>query len=89
MGLRMTIKDYASVEEAVRQDLDGLTLNDENQARAQIALALARTLDDTRGATSGAAQQSVAGTSKELRSTLQEIGEHLDGDDTFLKGLMG
>ena len=81
------LKDYATIEDAIKHHFDQLTLNDENQVRAQIALALARTLDDTRGATSGSAQQSVAGTAKELRNTLQEIDEHLDGDDAFLKGL--
>ena len=84
----MGLKDYDSVEEAVRKELEDLTLDDANQSRAQIALALARTLDTARDATSGAVAQSVPGTAKELRATLDEIRDHIEGGDEFLKGLL-
>ena len=84
----MSLKDYDSVEEAVRKELNDLDLDDANQSRAQIALALSRTLDSAREATSGAVAQSVPGTAKELRNTLDEIRDHIQGGDTFLDNLM-
>ena len=84
----MTVKDYDSVEDAVHKELDGLTLDDANQSRAQIALALARTLDSARDATSGAIAQSVPGTAKELRETMKEIRNSITEGDTFLDRLL-
>ena len=84
----MTLKDYDSVEHAVEQELRSLTLDDANQTRAQIALALARTLDSAKDSTSGAMSQSVPGTSRELRDTMQEIRDNLKSGDEFLTGLL-
>ena len=84
----MAVKDFDSVEDAVRNELDQLTLDNANQSRAQIALALARTLDSAREATSGAVAQSVPGTAKELRECLKEIRDSIVGGDDFLGGLL-
>ncbi len=84
----MTLKDYGSVEGAVFEFLNELDLDSANQARAQIALALARTLDSARDATSGAVAQSVPGTAKELRETMKAITDNVTEGDTFLDGLL-
>jgi hypothetical protein len=84
----MTVKDFDGVEDAVKEELDKLTLDNANQSRAQIALALARTLDDARDSNSGAMAQSVPGTSKELRETMKEIRESIIDGDAFLGGLL-
>lgn len=84
----MTLKEYDGVEDAIEKYLGELTLDDANQARAQIALALARTLDSARDATSGAVAQSVPGTAKELRECLKEIRDNIKEGDEFLDGLL-
>lgn len=84
----MSLKDYGSVEEAVTKELNDLTLDDANQTRGQIALALARTLDMSREATTGAIAQSVPGTAKELRETMKEIHDNVKEGDEFISGLM-
>lgn len=85
----MTLKEYHSIEAALTKRFEDMTLDDDNQVRAQIALALARTLDSARDATSGAVAQSVPGTAKELRETLKEIRDNVKEGDAFLEGLMG
>lgn len=84
----MSLKDYDSVEDAVRKQLESIELTDAGQSLAQIALALARTLDTARDSTSGAMSQSVPGTSKELRETLKQIADTAPDDDPFLGGLL-
>lgn len=84
----MTLKEFDSVEDAVHKELDDLTMDNANQSRAQIALALARTLDSARDATSGAMAQSIPGTAKELRECLKEIRESIRDGDTFMEGLL-
>ena len=84
----MTLKEYDSVEDAVHHQLETLELTDTGQSLAQIALALARTLDTARDSTSGAMSQSVPGTSKELRETLKQIADTVEAGDTFLSGLL-
>ena len=84
----MPLKDYDSIVEAVRKELGDLTLDDANQTRAQIALALARTLDSVHEGSSGALAQSVPGTAKELRETMKEIRDHIQSGDTFLDGIL-
>lgn len=84
----MSLKDYGSVEEAVTKELNDLTLDDANQTRGQIALALARTLDMSRESTTGAIAQSVPGTAKELRETMKEIHDNVKEGDEFISGLM-
>ena len=84
----MTLKDYESVEDAIRKELDDLTLDDANQSRAQIAISLARTLDSAKDSTSGAMSQSVPGTARELRECLKEIHNSIREGDDFLTELM-
>ena len=85
----MPLKDFDSVESSVENFLRPLDLDDMNQARAQIALSLARTLDTAKNAeNNGAMQQSVAGTSKQLLDTLKLIADSINSGDTFLDTLL-
>ena len=84
----MPLKDYDSVEVAIEKFLDSLEMDDANQARAQIALALARTLDQAKDSTSGAMSQSVPGTAKELRECMKAIQDNVREGDAFLEGLL-
>jgi hypothetical protein len=55
---------------AVKAFLATLTLDEIGEARAAVALALAQRIDDTAGATTGAAAMAAAGLSRELQITL-------------------
>lgn len=85
----MPLKDYESVEAAVEKELNDLQLDDANQTRGQVALALARTLDSGKDSTSGAMAQSIPSTAKQLLETMQAIRDHLAGGDDFLDSLNG
>ena len=84
----MPLKEYESVEVAVKTELGSLDLDDANQTRSQIAIALARTLDSANSGMSGAMAQSIPGTAKELQNVMDEIRNHISSADTFIAGLM-
>ena len=65
--------------------LGTLNLDEIGEARAAIALSLALALDAAREATSGAVAQAIPSMAKELRATLDEIGEKVGDGDGFLE----
>lgn len=68
---------------AVREYVEKLVLDDHGRALAEIAIALAQVLDGSDNERlSGAMAQSIPGTARELRLTLQEMsGTAPEGDD--------
>jgi hypothetical protein len=76
------------VTSAVEELFSRLTLDAFGKARAEIALVLARGLDQaSSGQVSGAFAQSVPGMAKELRATIDEIRASINETDPFLESL--
>jgi hypothetical protein len=78
-----------SVAQAVDKLLGTLDLDDMGEARAEIARALAATLDSVAHSTSGAAVMAGAAVARELRATLDEILESQPDDNPLLAELLG
>lgn len=76
-----------SNEDAVTDYLETLQLNERGEVLAQIAISLARAMDETENATSGAVAQAVPSMAKELRATLEEIAATVETADDFLDRL--
>ena len=62
-----------TVYSAVCKLLDGMELNDEGEANAAIARALAKKLDEAGQSDSGTIAMAISGIAKELRATLEAI----------------
>lgn len=77
----------SSVASAVDKLLDGMVLSAEGEAKAAIARALARQLDQASSAESGAMAMATAGIAKELRGVVDAIVEATSADDEFVHGL--
>lgn len=87
-GQTMSIPMDRTVADAVASMLEKMVLDDAGQARAAIAMVLARNLDSSRSTENGAVAQSIPAMAKELRATIQEILDSLAGDDPFLQQLL-
>ena len=81
------MKKPTTVTATVSTLLDTLKLDEEGQARAAIALALAGKLDDAADNVSGAVSVAVPGLARELSATLDVLmASQLDSSD-FLAGI--
>lgn len=76
-----------SVATAVEKLLATLTLDEAGEARAAIARALARKLDQSAVSDSGPVAMSMAGIAKELRDVVDAILEGTGDDELFVAGL--
>ena len=76
-----------TVYSAVCKLLDGMELDDEGQASAAIARALAAKLDEAGQSDSGTIAMATAGIAKELRAVLDEILAATGDDALFVHDL--
>lgn len=76
-----------TVEDRIRAVLGEVELDSLGEARAEIALTLARKLDQASTDHSGPMAMSLAGISKELRAVLDSILEQTAQNDDFIAGL--
>jgi hypothetical protein len=77
-----------AVTDSVTSYLVGVKLDDLGKARASIALALAKAIDEARFSTLGNVKAAVPAMSRELRETLKELAEGVDIEDPFLQDLL-
>lgn len=76
-----------SCSSSVSELLEKLVLDDRGRALGEIALALACVLDGNEDKLTGAMAQSIPGTARELRATINQLVDGTPEADTFLEGL--
>ena len=83
----MVSKSQPSVFVAVCKLLDGMDLNDEGEANAAIARALAAKLDEAGQSDSGTIAMAISGIAKELRATVEAILSEARETDAWISDL--
>ena len=83
----MVAKTPQSVYSAVCKLLDGMELNDEGEANAAIARALASKLDEAGQSDSGTIAMAISGIAKELRATVEAILSDARETDAWITDL--
>jgi hypothetical protein len=83
------LEGLVSVATAVDKLLGTLELDEVGEARAEIARALAQSLDSAARSASGAALVAGASCARELRAVLDEILDSMPSDDPLLDELLG
>ena len=83
----MVSKSQPTVFSAVCKLLDGMELNDEGEANAAIARALAAKLDEAGQSDSGTIAMAISGIAKELRATVEAILSDARETDAWITDL--